>query len=472
MTESTKVKLAPHSKESEMMVLGCMLTSTNSLHVAAKSLDAEDFFFTEHKIIFQVLKEAYDKNKPSDIHLICEELKRQEKLPNVGGVAKIAELAQYVGTSAYIEEYIKIVRDKTLLRRLIFASQTVEKAAFSDPEDIQKVLKNAASVFEELQQNGRSGGIDPKIIQPYTLNDLKDELNVTKEGLKTGFASLDETVRIRNEAITLVAGRPAHGKTTLMLNLFINLIRQYPDLHFYFFSYEETRQQIAVKIINILSEHVFNESQNLSSLEGYLKLGLKNAMRVEQGKKEFQELVDKGRLRIIGHPYYVQELSTQIAYLKDKGVPLGAVFIDYVQKIKNKGKFGTRQLELADTSTTILEMAKSCSLPIVMGVQLGRGDKKDKVTLDNLRECGDLENDANLVLGLHNPSMEKSQAEQIQITGRDVELHVTPLKNRNGIANKTVYLIFDRPVLKIITKEEKEKRNKEEKFKNTNRNSE
>ena len=66
----------------------------------------------------------------------------------------------------------------------------------------------------------------------------------------------------------------------------------------------------------------------------------------------------------------MQELSTQIAYLKDKGVPLGAVFIDYVQKIKNKGKFGTRQLELADTSTTILEMAKSCSLPIVMGVDL------------------------------------------------------------------------------------------------------
>ncbi len=150
----------------------------------------------------------------------------------------------------------------------------------------------------------------------------------------------------------------------------------------------------------------------------------------------------------------------------------GAVFIDYVQKIKNKGKFGTRQLELADTSTTILETAKSCSVPIVMGAQLGRAEKKDKVTLDNLREAGDLENDANVVLGLFNPAMEKAQAEQTQITEQNIELHVTPLKNRNGIANKTVYLSFDRPILKIITREEKEKRDKEEKFKNTNRNSE
>ncbi len=82
-----KVKTAPNSKESEMMVLGCMLTSINALNIAADGLDDADFYYTEHKIIFQVLKTAYKTDKPADIHLVCEELKRQEKLKAVGGAS-------------------------------------------------------------------------------------------------------------------------------------------------------------------------------------------------------------------------------------------------------------------------------------------------------------------------------------------------------------------------------------------------
>ena len=82
-----KIKSAPHSKESEMMVLGSMLTNINSLNVAADSLDEADFYFTEHKIIFQVLKTAYRNDKPADIHLIAEELKRQKKISSIRGIA-------------------------------------------------------------------------------------------------------------------------------------------------------------------------------------------------------------------------------------------------------------------------------------------------------------------------------------------------------------------------------------------------
>lgn len=286
-------------------------------------------------------------------------------------------------------------------------------------------------------------------IQPYTLSDLQKDLARTKEGLKTGYQDLDELVRIPNEAITLIGGRPSHGKTTFMLNLFLNQIRLYPNLHFYFFSYEETRQQIAVKIINILSGWIFDEAKNIIQLEGYLKSGSNSFQMVERGKQEYQTFVNSGRLRIIAEPYYVDDLSTQIAYLRARE-PLGAVFIDYIQKVKNKQKFGTRQLELQNTSEIILETAKSCSIPIILGAQLGRDrESKDKVKLDNLREAGDLEQDANLVLGIFNPSMEKAHEEQTQLKSRTVNLNVTPLKNRNGIVNKTVILDFDRPLLKI-----------------------
>ena len=100
----TKVKIPPHSKDSEMMVLGCMITNINSLNVAADGLDAHDFYFTEHQTIFEALKMAFVNDKPADVHLISEELKRKGILKEAGGVAYLTSLAQYAGTSAYIEE--------------------------------------------------------------------------------------------------------------------------------------------------------------------------------------------------------------------------------------------------------------------------------------------------------------------------------------------------------------------------------
>lgn len=314
---------------------------------------------------------------------------------------------------------------------------------------IESSTANSSENYQEKTDNDFS-------IQAYTIEDLQRDLQQTKEGLKTGYKELDEMVRIPNAAITLVGGRPSHGKTTYMLNLLLNLINQYPDLHFYFFSYEETRQQIAIKIINILSAPwLFEEYKNLSQLEGYLKLGTTTYSLVENGKKQYQELMESGRLRIIGDPFYIQKLPKIIESIKCR-VPLGGVFIDYIQKIKNKQRFGTRQLELAHTSNIILETAKHCSIPIILGAQLGRDkESKNKVKLDNLREAGDLEQDANLVLGLHNPSMEKAQDEQIQLTNRKVDLTITALKNRNGIVNKPVTLEFDRPLLTIKDKPNK-----------------
>jgi replicative DNA helicase len=289
-------------------------------------------------------------------------------------------------------------------------------------------------------------------IKPYTIFDLEADLENSKEGFKTGYHELDEMVRIHSEAITLIGGRPSHGKTTLMMNIFLNMIISYPDMNFYFFSYEETQQQIALKIINILAGHIINESQNLSQIQGYIKGKHKGIKEIEEAKKIYQSLVESGRLKIVGQPFFVQDLSTTISHLCTKE-PIGAIFIDYIQKIKNKERFSTRQLELQKTSEIILETAKDNSIPIILGAQLGRDqNSRDKVRLDNLREAGDLENDANTVLGIFNPSMDKAQQAQEPLMSRTVDITVTPLKNRNGIVNKSVTLKFDRPILKITDK--------------------
>lgn len=147
----------PHSQESEMMVLGCMLTSINCLNIAANTLDDSDFYFTEHKIIFQTMKAAYKNDQPADIHLIGEELKRQEKLKVVGGINYLTTLAQYAGTSVYIEEYVEILRKKSKLRLLVSLIDACRNRALEDSENPTDLISETMEKLEKIEkhQNGK-----------------------------------------------------------------------------------------------------------------------------------------------------------------------------------------------------------------------------------------------------------------------------------------------------------------------------
>jgi replicative DNA helicase len=279
---------------------------------------------------------------------------------------------------------------------------------------------------------------------PYTFQDLLKDLNHVREGLKTGFQSIDALIEIPQAAITLIAGRPSHGKTITQLNLLVKMVKFYPEMKFYFFSYEETRSQILLKILNILSQDVISEKHNLANLEGYLRGGHKSRPMINNAAQALQELTESGRLIISDVPYHVDDLATIISKLKEKfGQNLGAIFIDYIQKIKIKSKHPTRQLELQKISEAILESAKANNLPIILGAQLGRGTgKKEVLRLDNLREAGDIENDSKLVIGIWNQSKEEESTMQ----NRKVELELVLLKNRNGPSNQSIFLEFDRPL--------------------------
>jgi replicative DNA helicase len=122
--------------------------------------------------------------------------------------------------------------------------------------------------------------------------------------------------------------------------------------------------------------------------------------------------------------------------------------------VKIAGKYFIRQVELQRVSERILETAKSLSLPVILGAQLGRDkDSKDKVKLDNLRECGDIEQDANLVLGLFNPAAEKAYEDGERLKDPVVPLSVTVLKNRNGAVNDVIPLKFNRPLFTLSPEE-------------------
>lgn len=297
-----------------------------------------------------------------------------------------------------------------------------------------------------------------RTLELYGLENLQEDIAQTRPGLKTGYASLDKLFLIPPEAITIIGARPSHGKTTLLMNLLLNMTQAHPERSFFFFSYEENRKQVAVKLLNILSGEIIDKAQNVRALEDYLRgdgpdLETPARAGIETGKVKFKGLTESKRLWIIDEPFFVDELADTLAQLKGR-YDIGAVFVDYIQKIKIKSRYPTRQVELQRISERILETAKGLSIPIILGAQLGRDPQhSDKVRLDNLREAGDIEQDANLVLGLFNPAMEKAQDEGGQSTQDEVELKVTVLKNRNGPVNEERTLTFNRPLLTIKDKE-------------------
>ena len=345
-----------------------------------------------------------------------------------------------------------------------------QRQTHHDKQDTEKLRQGYGELLEHSQKLWQEGDLaklrqylqeksqDLKVkavsrnTELYSLEALQEDIASSKAGLRTGYDSLDKIITIPQSAITIVAGRPSHGKTTLMLNLFLRMVQTYPDQAFLFFSYEESNRQLGLKLINILSSDILQDSQNINRIENYIRGGHQNRPLLEKGKREFQALTACKRLWLIDEPYYVEDLSDTLCYLRQHH-NIGAVFIDYIQKVKIKTRHGTRQLELQKISEQILEMAKRLSLPIILGAQLGRDkDRADKVRLDNLREAGDIEQDANLVIGLYNEAMGKAQEENKVVREREVDITLTILKNRNGMVNEAVTLCFDRPILTIREK--------------------
>ncbi len=414
MTESNvKVKVAPHSKESEMMVLGCMLTSINSLNIAADALDDSDFYFTEHKIIFQVLKTAYKKDKPADIHLVAEELKRQEKLTTVGGLSYLTTLAQYAGTSAFIEEYVDIVHSKALLRRMIHAAQLVEKTALEQPLDVNVALDEAQQLFFQISQaaNPAAGVLITDIFSglrsesgiPY-LKELQEKQeryalrgpeDTGISGIPSHFVDLDKMINgLNNSNLMILAARPAMGKTSLALNIAENVCFK-NNIPVGIFSLEMSAEQLVHRIICSQAE-VESDKIKTGSLNGI------EYQRVVSCVSEMQKRVmiidDQAGLKIT-------DLRARARRMKES-YGVGLLIIDYLQLISGSGANRTvesRQNEISEISRMLKNLARELNIPIICLSQLSRKveDRQGhRPMMSDLRESGSIEQDSDIVMFL------------------------------------------------------------------------
>lgn len=410
---AAKVRVAPNSKESEMMVLGCMLTSVNGLNIAADALDDHDFYYTEHKIIFQVLKGAYKSDKPADVHLVCEELKRQDKLKTVGGAAYVTTLAQYAGTSAYIEEYTALIKNKSILRSMIHAAQTVEKSALDEPEDVQTTLDDAQALFFKISQsvNSNNGVLLSEILSGVKAESATSYLKALQErqelfqqrgpeapgitGICTHFIDLDKMLNgFNNSNLMILAARPAMGKSALAINIAENICFK-NNMPVGIFSLEMSAEQLVHRIICSQSE-VESDKIQTGSLNGaeYQRI----VGSVHQMQNHVMVMDDQPGLKIT-------DLRARARRMKEVyGIQF--LVVDYLQLISGSGSFRNqenRQSEISEISRMLKNLARELNIPILCLSQLSRKVEErqgHRPMMSDLRESGSIEQDADIVMFL------------------------------------------------------------------------
>lgn len=410
--QNIKVKIAPHSKESEMMVLGCMLTSINGLNIASDGLDDSDFYFTEHKIIFNVLKTAYKKDKPADLHLVAEELKRQEKLNAVGGISYLTTLAQYAGTSAFIEEYTELVKNKSILRKMINAAQNIEKSALEEPQDVHTTLDEAQQMLFQIGQaaNPIAGVLIQDIFSgtksesgvPY-LKELQEkqeryqqkgpeEAGIT--GLPTHFVDLDRMINgLGKSNLMILAARPAMGKTLLALNIAENVCFK-NKVPVGIFSLEMSAEELVHRIVCSQSE-VESEKIRTGSLNGLEYQRVVSC--VSELQKHTMLIDDQAGLKIT-------DLRARARRMKET-YDIGFIVIDYLQLISGSGSRTqeNRQNEISEISRMLKNLARELNIPILCLSQLSRKVEErtgHRPMMSDLRESGSIEQDSDIVMFL------------------------------------------------------------------------
>ena len=425
------IKTPPASKESEMMVLGCMLTSINSLNIAAEALEETDFYYSEHRLIFHCLKEAYKADRPADVHLVAEELKRQEKLQSIGGVVYLTTLAQYAATSAYIEEYIKIVKDKAILRKMVAAAQLIEKTTLEEPADVHGALDDAQKLFFEIGQSshskngilvsdilrGKSSGSNQSFLKELEARQERfikmgpEESAIT--GISTQFIDLDKMINgLNNSHLIILAARPAMGKTALALNIAENVAFK-SKIPVGVFSLEMTAEQLVHRIVCSQSEV---ESDKI-------RTGSLSPMEFHQVVEAVNE-IQSHTLVIDDQPgLKITDLRARARRMKES-YGIGFIVIDYLQLISGSGSSRTlesRQNEISEISRMLKTLARELDVPILCLSQLSRKVEErtgHRPMMSDLRESGSIEQDADIVMFLlrreyYDPHDRPGQAELI-----------------------------------------------------------
>jgi replicative DNA helicase len=383
----------PHNLEAEKSVLGAILIHNDAFNHAAELIDARDFFRDAHRRIFDKMIALSERGDAIDLVTLKDELQRSSELEEVGGPAYIASLADGVPRSANVEHYARIVKEKSTLRNLIHSANRILSTAYEAEQDADLILDDAEkAIFEIAEDRIREGFVPLRdLVQSSfaTIEKLQQHKGMVT-GVPTGFVDLDEmTSGLQPSDLVLVAARPSMGKTSFVLNIAQHVGIQ-TDMTVGFFSLEMSKEQLFMRMLTSearIDAHRFRS--------GYLS------------EKDYGRLSHSLGTLAEARVFIDDTASIGVLEMRAKARRLQAehglhlLIIDYIQLMQGRGRFESRQQELASISRSLKGLAKELHVPIVALSQLSRAPETrsdHRPQLSDLRESGALEQDADVVL--------------------------------------------------------------------------
>ena len=388
-------KLPPQSIEAEMSILGGILLENEAINRVLDVLVPEDFYRETHRKIMRAMIELNEHREPCDLITLTTMLKKRGDLEEVGGGAYLATLVDFVPTAANIAYYSKIVKEKAILRTLIFAATEIITQGYDEQIEIEQLLDNAQKNIFDISENKLKPAFYPvsailkdAIKNIEALYEKKDHVT----GVPTGYQDLDEkTAGFQRGDLIIIAGRPSMGKTAFALN-----IAQYAAIHAQpnhpvaLFSLEMSKEQLVTRLL--CSEARVDASRLRT---GHL---LENDWpKLTRGAGSLHE----AKIFIDDTPAIsVLEMRAKSRRLKAEH-NIGMIVVDYLQLMRGGSNPESRQQEISEISRSLKALAKELEVPVVALSQLNRGleSRTDKrPMMSDLRESGAIEQDADIIM--------------------------------------------------------------------------
>ncbi len=384
----------PYSLEAEQAVLGGILIEPTILPKVIEKLKPESFYRPQHQQLFSIMMRMFTNAKTEDIITVINEAVAMGVF-ETSAMAKtyLSGVMESVPSTANIESYCDIIKEKAQIRSLINIANDIIETANEGAVDSQTMLDSAEQKIYDIRQGEVQGltRIDSVIIDTYThLQELNGPDAEAHLGTKTGFAQLDAvTTGLNKSDLIILAARPAMGKSALALNIAVNSCKNsMKDV--VIFSLEMGKEQLVTRMLS--SEALVN---NTSLRTG--KLSTDDWTKLAAGTESLQRLpiyMDDGA------GINVPQMKAKLRRMKN----LGLVIIDYLQLMSSPNKHSSRVTEVSEITRQLKLMAKELNVPVIALSQLSRSSEKredKRPMLSDLRESGSIEQDADIILFLH-----------------------------------------------------------------------
>jgi replicative DNA helicase len=390
--------LPPHSLEAERSCLGGLMLDQRAWDQVADVVGPDDFYRADHRAIFETIATLAERDQPPDAVTVSEQLDRENRLDDAGGVEYLARLVEETPSAANVRAYARIVREHALLRRLIEIGGDIAASAHdSEGRTVSELVDLAEQrVFEIADRGTRGPGFKAlKEILPGAIDRL-DVLSHSDDeitGVSTGFSAMDDmTAGLQRGELIVIAGRPSMGKTTLAVNIAENAAigHQIPTA---IFSMEMSAEQLTFRMIG--------------------SIGRVNQAGLRRGKLNDGDWsrIDSAVSMMSKAPIFIDdsaglsptEVRARARRLKREH-NLGLIVVDYLQLMQVSGTVENRATEISEISRSLKALAKELDLPVIALSQLNRGVEQrvdKKPVMSDLRESGAIEQDADVIVFIY-----------------------------------------------------------------------